>query len=301
MQAGEERTMALSGKRDFSRQGREFTFQILFLVLFLLPATVIAQETQAVELPNEAASTLRPIELGMTQGEVRERWGSPHTIYLPSFQETDFAKLEDHDWGVHALKLLSDAFRRKTAKNDYNVRVYYGPDRRRDQDLPEIRVIRIELKPAKPLPLLPTLKDLPEAFELCREGCEIWGYRIGPSAMVFPQNPTLLQRRTAEQIAYKWKPMPPEKRDNRLDRTPVVDLSFEEFSGDENRGVHDIRWFERPVERIWITTTIPRRFLELDKQTEALVNNARPPLPEWLRRRWAPNYLKLGTFPEGDK
>lgn len=275
--------------------------QIMFLVLLLFPAAVIAQESQAEESQERAPSTLRPIELGMTRAEVRELWGSPHTMYLPSFQESDFADREDYDWGVHALKRLSDAFHRKTAKNEYNVRVYYGPDRRRDPDLPEIRVIRIELKPAKLLSLLPTLKDLPEAFELCRAGCEVWGHKIGPSVMVFPQNPTVLQRRTAEQIAYKWKPMPPEKRDDRLDWTPVVDVSFEEVSGDENRGVHDIRWFERPVERIWITFTIPRRYLELDKQTEALVNNAQPPLPEWLRRRWAPNYVNLGTFPEGVK
>ena len=74
--------------------------QIIFLVLLLFPATVIAQESQAEDLQKETSSTLRPIELGMTQEEVRERWGSPHTIYLPSFQESDFADRDDYDWAI---------------------------------------------------------------------------------------------------------------------------------------------------------------------------------------------------------
>ena len=187
---------------------RFLTYSFGLFALFCLSVFAVGQDDPTENRQEKVASTLRPIELGMTQGEVRERWGSPHTIYLSSFQETDFADREDYDWEVHILGLLSDVFDRKTAENKYEVRVYYAPDRRRDLDDPEIRVISVELKPARSLSLLPTLKDLPEAFELCRAGCEVWGRKIVPSVMVFPQHTTLRQRRVAAQVAYTWMTCP---------------------------------------------------------------------------------------------
>ena len=288
---------------------RLLTYSFAVFALFCLSVFVMGQDDPAENRQERSPSTLRAIELGMTQGEVRERWGSPHTIYLPSFQESDFADREDYDWGVHALRRLSDAFRRKTAKNEYDVRVYYALDRRRDSDDPEIRVINVELKPAKLLPLLPTLKDLPEAFELCRAGCEVWGNLIGPSVVVFPQYTTLRQRRIAAQVAYTWRPIPPEDRDDRFDWTPVVEIKLKKVLRVTKRTVYGIEWMERPVEKAKLQIDVPRRWLEFDDQRQAFVKRLKddygyktnPHLYEELRIKLGPHYLKLGTFEPGSE
>ena len=285
-----------------------------FCLLFCFAPLASAQE---VEKASEAASpekaiteepsTLQPIQLGILQEEVRERWGAPHTIYIPPINEKDTPTVEDYDWGVHVLGLLSDAFRRKTETNEYEVRVFYAPDRRKSQDDPEIRVASVELKPSKPITLLPMLQDLPEAFELCNSGCEMWGSRISTKVMVFPRLPSLRQSRTARLIAYGWKPMPLEKRDDRDDWTLFLRVFLKKRAGDDERTVREIDWMNRPVEQVKVTIDTPRLWLEFDKQAQTLNAPAKrfyEKHPELFKRfppSLTPEYLNLGTFPKGDK
>ena len=279
---------------------RFMAISVLLGMLLGFPVLGVAQEekkaSEAVspqEPITEEPSTLQPIQLGILQEEVRERWGAPHTIYIPPINEKDTPTVEDYDWGVHVLGLLSDAFRRKTETNEYEVRVFYAPDRRKSQDDPEIRIITIEFKPAKPTTLLPMLQDLPEALELCSSGCEMVVSKIGPSMLVFPQRPSLLQRRTAQEVVYTWKPMPPEDRDDRLDWTQVVDLSFEKMKGDKDRTVYQIDWMRRRIKKVEINIDTPRRNLELDTQLHIVMGE--------VGKRRGPFSLKWGIFVPGPR
>ena len=180
------------------------TISVLLAMLLGLPGLAGAQENPAEPPGEDNPRTLQPIGLGMTREEVRELWGPPHTMYVPPVREEDFDSREDYDHGVRMYGFLSDAYRRQTARNEYEVRVYYSYDRRKDPQRPAIRAYHVRLHPSRPVPLLRTLEDVPEAAELCRAGCEVWGEKPSPTVQVFPQHPSLSQRRLGELAAHGW-------------------------------------------------------------------------------------------------
>ena len=269
------------------------TGSVLLAILWGLPGLAWAEENPTGPPRQNNPRTLQPIRLGMTREEVRELWGPPHTMYVPPIEEEDFDSREDYDYGVMAYTLLSDAYRRQTARNQYEVRVYYSYDRRKDAQRPEMRAFLVRLKPSRSVPLMRTLRDVPEAAELCRSGCEMWGDKVLPEISVFPQHPSLSQRRLAELVAYKWKPMPPSERDDKHDWTPTVDLHLKKWSGYKERTVHEIEWMDRPIDQVEITINTPRSLIELLEGFYIGLGE--------VGKRLGPKFLKLGHFSPGEK
>lgn len=253
-----------------------FTFQILSLILFLLPAVIVSHEGQVEESPKEAPSVQRPMLLGLTRQEARQRWGEPDKCYYTF--DAEQCTSPDYDWStVEILGTLEDVYHRKTAANTYEILVRYNVYQRPSLGKAEIRVIDVEFKPAKPTTVQPMLRDLPEALELCRSGCEMQGFKGGglPSVLVYPQNPTLRQRALADRVMYGWKLAPPEKRGRRMEYIPTVELDLQEKPGDQYRKVHEIPWVDRSVKWVIFSMAPPRSFLDQDRIGRNLLPQSR--------------------------
>ena len=233
--------------------------QIIFLVLFLFPAALIAQESQAEDLQKETPSTLRPIELGIAREDVHRRWGPPTNTNRSLFTADDLASQAGFDRAWETKGLLRDIYVRKTALNDYRVQLDYEPYESKGGAGAVIRLVTVHLDLTEPRTVLPSLRDMPEALELCRSGCNMHGDRTGgvPSVMLYPQNPTLRHRALADRIMYGWKTVPPERRGQRKEWIPTVKFRLQEEFGDQNRPIHDIptvnAWFERPIKHVSFT------------------------------------------------
>ena len=190
------------------------TCSVLLVMLLSLPGLARAQEEPAEPPRPDNPRTLQPIRVGDDAGGGAGTLGAAAHHVRPAGQGGGFrfpGRLRP--WRA-CYRLLSDAYRRQTAHNEYEVRVYYSYDRTQDVQTsrnPGPIWVRVEPVPPRPVPCEP-LQDVPEAAELCRAGCEVWGEKILPKVLVFPQHASLTQRRLAELVAYDWKPfsMPPE-------------------------------------------------------------------------------------------
>ena len=222
--------------------------QIIFLVLLLFPATVIAQEAKAEKSSKEAPSVQRPMLLGITRQKARQRWGKPDKCYYTF--DAGQCTSPDYDWStVEILGTLEDVYHRETAVNTYEILVRYNLYQRPALGKAEIRVIDVKFKPANPATVQPMLRDLPEALELCHSGCTMQGDKGGglPSVLVYPQSPTLRQRKLADQVIKGWRPPLFGTRNDRFEWVPTLQLRLQEKPGDQYRKVYDIAWLERQV------------------------------------------------------
>lgn len=259
-------------------------FCLLFCFLPLAPA----QEKTPEAVAPEESSTLRPIQLGITRQEVRELWGEPLKC-LYNFDVEECTAPDTYDWSKRKdPRILRDVYKRKTSLNVYKVLVSYSLDQTRSARQPDIRVRGIQFDLEKPMQVLPTVKDLPEALELCSSGCAMLGDNRGglPRVMVFSQPPTLRQRGLADRIMHGWKPSPAERRGGGFEWVPTVKLRLEEKPGDINRNVHNIAWFERSVQWVDIFVLAPRTYLQDDKK---------------YRFNLGQSLLELGSFKPGPK
>jgi hypothetical protein len=64
-------------------------------------------------------------------------------------------------------------YSRKTASNEYQLRVFYSMDTRQSRLHPTARVVAVDFVFDHPLPLGDALTDLVEAQELCAERCRV--------------------------------------------------------------------------------------------------------------------------------
>ena len=270
-------------------------FFISVCLLFCFAPLASAQEEEKAseaaspqEPITEEPSTLRPLQLGITRKEVRKLWGEPlKCLYVFDIEEC--TSPDEYDWSKRkGPRILHDVYKRKTVLNVYSVVVDYEPDQTRSAQRADIRVTGVNFDLEKPMPVLPTLKDLPEALELCNSGCAMLGDIRGgiPDVMVFSQPPTLRQRGLADRIMHGWKPSTAEHRRRRLEWLPTVKLRLEEKPGDINRNVHNIAWFERSVQWVEFSVFAPRTYLKSDKK---------------YRFFWEQSLLELGSFKPGPK
>ena len=237
-----------------------------FSLLFCFVPFASAQEEAQTE-SKENPRTLQAMKLSITRKEVRELWGVPVGCRYSIDREQCTAP-DEYDWGkLQTIGILADVYRRKTKINTYEVRVYYGLDHRKSRRHPEVRVHSVQFELEKPIEALPTLRDLVEVLDLCNRTCEMHGDHSGgvPLVSVFPQRPTLNQRRQGDLLINVWEPMPLEDRDNRRDWMPTFKLYLEEKAGDRYRKTHDVGWFTRPVTYIKFQANSPRRNLEIDR------------------------------------
>ena len=137
--------------------------QIMFLLLLLFPAAVIAQEATAEKSSKEAPSVQRPMLLGITRQKARQRWGKPDKCYYTF--DAEQCTSPDYDWStVEILGTLEDVYHRKTSTNTYEILVRYNLYQRPSLGKAEIRVIDVKFKPANPTTVQPMLRDLLEAL-----------------------------------------------------------------------------------------------------------------------------------------
>ena len=244
------------------------TGSVLLAILWGLPGLAWAEENPTGPPRQNNPRTLQPIRLGMTRQEVRAKWGEPLECRY-AYDEEECFDSGEYDWSKRkAVLALEDIYRRETATSAYDILVQYHWDRRRSHSHPDIRVLYVEIEPEHPVPVRPTLRDLPEALELCRSGCGMYGDIIGPTVMVYPELVTLRQRAKATLIANHWKPLSPSQQARRGgDWSPALELRLEEDAGDKDRSVQEIAWFERPIRLVILNVHWPRGELQLDRRT----------------------------------
>lgn len=283
---------------------RLLTYSFAVFALFCLSVFARGQDDAAENRQEKVASTLRPIELGIAREDVHRRWGPPTNTNRSLFTAEDLASQEAFQRAWETKGLLRDIYVRKTALNDYRVQLDYEPYESKGGAGAVIRLVTVHLDLTEPRTVLPSLRDMPEALELCRSGCNVHGDRTGgfPSVMVYPQNPTLRHRALADRIMYGWKPVPPGRRGQRKEWIPAVEFRLQEESGDQNRPIHEIAWFERPIKHVSFTMYTPFSDWEEERKTRAFVEGARryyknrPQSYENYRRLRRPRLQELSSF-----
>ena len=251
-----------------------------FCLLFCFVPLAPAQEKS----PEKAVPAVKKkFELAITRKEARTRWGEPVECRY-TFDPEQCTAPDEYDWGKRkALGFLYDVYRRKTDNNTYEVQVKFSMDRTKSERHPEIRVISVIFEAQQPTTVLPMLHDIPEALELCKSGCGMYGDNIGgtPEVVVYPRHASLLQRRLAERMSNHWERMPLWSRDEGWDWVQAFRLRLEAKPSDQYRKAQDIDWFRRPVKEAIFNVDAPRGNLKFDRI---------------YRRRLGHKLIDLGTF-----
>ena len=148
---------------------------------------------------------------------------------------------------------------RKTPKNRYEIVVNYQRRRGDGRELQagKVKVVGVNLRPADPVLLFPTLQDLPEVATLCPSGCGIFMLTGGDLVMVYPRTPDE-QRHDADALeAYRWKgepyePPSPDLLEKQAPfQGPALLMHQREHYRDMKLDRREVNWTRRRV--IWVT------------------------------------------------
>jgi len=143
---------------------------------------------------------------GMTRDEVRKQFGEPKKFYSRKTKK----HYESGPEAVAAEQLvgpLLDVYYRKTANNEYELRIEYSADRVESRLRPVIRANRAWFVADKAVAARSILADMAEAVDLCKDsGCRLKA-KVGPprSLECIVENPTGPQEKLAENVASGWK------------------------------------------------------------------------------------------------
>jgi hypothetical protein len=164
------------------------------------------------------AQSRLPLELGMSQEEVRKAFGEPSRYFSTATQRFLGSEVE-----AQAARQVSgpfdveDVYEFTTALNTYEFRIWYLDDSRQSRFRPTMRVRSITFELDRPIQdVKQLLPDMPEARLLCSQGCsilersdhrneELFAYATSPS-------PTEIQ--DAGLVSVRWRD------DDPNDKTP---------------------------------------------------------------------------------
>ena len=202
--------------------------------------------------------TLKPIRLFMTREEVHETWGEPEKYVRGKVERKPLRvtkKYVSREEYAAGTDVHGEVYYRKVGSLPFEVQITYRWDMRDPEHL-EMRPLDVQYRMSKPVPAFRLLQELPEAAELCRSGCGIYGdsYTEVPQFVVYPRIRTMSQRIEASRMAGL---LMLKKGGRRLAWTPVLRLLLPKGFPDKEPKAQETDGFESPIEEIRLVLERP--------------------------------------------
>ena len=210
------------------------------VVILLLSVSLSGQHKRSFSAPDLKGE----LRLGMTRDEISLRLGRPR-------------------FGAY--------FTRKTSTNLYSIELHFVPDATASQLHPVDRLAGISFTVDHPSPPLEVLQDMPEAVDLCRDGCEIFGRRLDTypvemrNVVAYVAHPSPEQSDLAARLGSTWR-----KPDVEGTWTPAIILSWRADRPDSDHPAKPIDWLRQPVERAEVTSIEPEVETRAGRSTVSL-------------------------------
>jgi len=146
------------------------------------------------------------IELGDSEAAVHEKLGQPTSYYAPEPGKHFYGDAE-YRAALDVYGNVLDVYTRKTANNEYEIRIQYQLDQRSSRLHPVLRVDRVTFIVDRPAVATDLLNDIAEAREVCSQGCRLWGVTLVGSQEVvaFADHASSADQVKAAQVASGWK------------------------------------------------------------------------------------------------
>jgi hypothetical protein len=191
---------------------------------------------------------------GMTRDEVRKQFGEPRSFYSRKTRK-------HYESGPEAFAAeqivgpLLDVYHRKTATNEYELRIAYSADMVESRLRPTLRADRAWFMADKAVAAGDFLADIPEAADLCKDSSCRLKAKVGPPRSIecFVENPTDAQQRLADMIANGWKPS--EGGDARFKWSPAIILTREAWNYDHTSPIQTVNWLDERIEEAEFSVT----------------------------------------------
>lgn len=161
--------------------------------------------------PASPGAQLPALHLGMSAEEAHKILGPEDGCFVPDVSRVF---LPSQCGAVSQVyDSVFEVFTRKTAGDEYQLRVHYAFDKSRSRLHPTARIDGVWFALDKPKPLLVALADISEAAELCSSGCRLLQTTdpVSITVHVFPESVSLEQATLAGQVATDWKAVPDAK------------------------------------------------------------------------------------------
>lgn len=178
-------------------------FFLALAVMFSLPTTAqLTLAPQPIPLPQSsspsggaqapASATISypTFEIGMPLEETLKRFGLPDGCFVIS-PARHYPRAECD--AVHSIwPRTLEVFHRKTATNEYELRMDFFADETASRLHPPIRLSSVRLIADRPRPVMETIVDIPEASALCASGCRFFGacFARNPTIIIVPDRPS---------------------------------------------------------------------------------------------------------------
>jgi len=168
------------------------------------------------ECVTTAQTTVAPsaFSLGATMDETYKVFGAPSQWYAYSAGSAHFlnSSIErDAALQVYGVRAVGDVYMRQTSANLYRIKVAWLPDETASRLRPTMRVRWLTKDVDKPAPVATILGDLPEAAEICKTGCDLYGvadgdFQVsGSYVLALPSNPSPAQLQTGLLLATNFE------------------------------------------------------------------------------------------------
>jgi len=169
---------------------------------FMTVAVLVIFATVARSQPPATESAF--FTFGSTRDEAQKVVGAPQRWYVPEGR----LFLSSLDEYLAALKVygptVEDVYARKTATNEYLIRVGWLPDTTTSRLHPTERLRSLYAEIDKPGSMATILKDFAEAAEVCKAGCDLYGVPHD-YVLAFPSKPTTEQLTLGARLATNFK------------------------------------------------------------------------------------------------
>jgi hypothetical protein len=184
---------------------------------------------------------------GMTRDEVRKQFGEPKRFYSRKTRK----HYETGPETVAAEQIvgpLLDVYYRKTANNEYELRIEYSADMVESRLRPTIRADRAWFIADKAVVVRDILADIAEAVDLCKDSnCRLKA-KAGPPRSIecFVENPTAAQEQLADKVASGWKSS--EDGGTSFKWSPAIILTREPWNYDHTSPIQTVNWLGEKIE-----------------------------------------------------
>jgi hypothetical protein len=191
---------------------------------------------------------------GMTRDEVRKQFGEPKNFYSRKTKR----HYESGPEAVAAEQIvgpLLDVYSRKTANNEYELRIEYSADMVESRLRPTIRANRAWFIADKAVAAQGILADMAEAVDLCKDsGCRLKA-KVGPPRSIecLVENPTGAQGALADKVASGWKPS--ESGGIGFKWSPAIILTREAWNYDHTSPIQTVNWLSEKIEEAELSVT----------------------------------------------
>jgi hypothetical protein len=133
---------------------------------------------------------------GASRDEIRKVAGPPESSFSMDSAYTPGSKID------------VDVYLRETPTNAYRVQVWYRLDTSASRLRPTPRAAELKIEIDRPASATTILKDFPEAAEICKAGCDLYGVPdvVGNYVLAYPSKPTPAQLEMGKRVATGFAP-----------------------------------------------------------------------------------------------